>query len=116
MKLTPSLKLLRTGRRDSLRSTFLMNITSFKKLARPAVAVKQRRLVPKVGLEPTQYCYRGILSPVRLPISPLRHIRFQSRLKATRKEDYVKTSEACKYHFLYYFYSDGTIAILKMGR
>ena len=26
--------------------------------------------MPRVGLEPTQYCYRGILNPVRLPVSP----------------------------------------------
>ena len=28
-------------------------------------------MVPKVGLEPTRYRYRWILSPVRLPVSPL---------------------------------------------
>ena len=28
-------------------------------------------MVPKVGIEPTRYRYRWILSPVRLPISPL---------------------------------------------
>ena len=27
-------------------------------------------MVPEVGLEPTWYCYRWILSPLRLPISP----------------------------------------------
>lgn len=31
-------------------------------------------LVLKVGLEPTRYCYPGILSPLRLPISPHQHI------------------------------------------
>ena len=31
-------------------------------------------LVPKTGLEPVRYCYRRILSPVRLPVPPLRHI------------------------------------------
>ena len=30
--------------------------------------------MPKAGLEPAWYCYRWILSPVRLPISPLRLI------------------------------------------
>ena len=30
-------------------------------------------MVPKVGLEPTRGCPHGILSPARLPISPLRH-------------------------------------------
>ena len=27
-------------------------------------------MVPGVGLEPTRCCHRGILSPLRLPISP----------------------------------------------
>ena len=30
-------------------------------------------MVPEAGLEPAQYCYRGILSPLRLPISPPGH-------------------------------------------
>ncbi len=30
-------------------------------------------MVPGAGLEPAQYCYRGILSPLRLPISPPGH-------------------------------------------
>ena len=29
-------------------------------------------LVPMVGVEPTRYCYHGILSPARLPIPPHR--------------------------------------------
>ncbi len=33
-------------------------------------------MVPKVGLEPTWTEARWILSPVRLPVSPLRHIYF----------------------------------------
>ena len=32
-------------------------------------------VVPGAGLEPAQYCYRGILSPLRLPISPSGHKR-----------------------------------------
>ena len=31
-------------------------------------------MVPGAGLEPAQYCYRGILSPLRLPISPPGHM------------------------------------------
>ena len=31
------------------------------------------RLVLKVGIEPTRYCYHRILSPARLPIPPLKH-------------------------------------------
>ena len=30
-------------------------------------------LVLVTGLEPVRYCYRGILSPLRLPISPHQH-------------------------------------------
>ena len=30
-------------------------------------------MVPKTGLEPVRYRYRRILSPVRLPVPPLRH-------------------------------------------
>ena len=31
-------------------------------------------LVPKIGVEPIRCCHRGILSPLRLPIPPFRHI------------------------------------------
>jgi hypothetical protein len=30
-------------------------------------------MVPELGIEPRRTCVRGILSPLRLPISPLRH-------------------------------------------
>ena len=30
-----------------------------------------KRLVPEAGIEPARYRYRWILSPVRLPVSPL---------------------------------------------
>ena len=30
-------------------------------------------MVPGAGIEPARYFYRGILSPLRLPISPPRH-------------------------------------------
>jgi hypothetical protein len=30
--------------------------------------------MPKVGLEPTRYCYHLILSPARLPVPPLRRV------------------------------------------
>lgn len=32
-------------------------------------------LVPLTGLEPVRCCHRGILSPLRLPISPQRHFQ-----------------------------------------
>ncbi len=31
-------------------------------------------LVPAAGIEPARCCHRGILSPLRLPVSPRRHI------------------------------------------
>ena len=30
-------------------------------------------MVPREGLEPSRYCYRGILNPLCLPIPPPRH-------------------------------------------
>ncbi len=36
------------------------------------------KMVPRAGLEPAWYCYRRILSPVRLPISPPGHINFHN--------------------------------------
>lgn len=33
-------------------------------------------LVPEAGLEPAWYCYRRILSPLRLPVSPLGHCSY----------------------------------------
>lgn len=34
--------------------------------------ITETRVVPGVGIEPTQCCHRGILSPVRLPVPPSR--------------------------------------------
>jgi hypothetical protein len=36
-------------------------------------------LVPEAGIEPARYLYRGILSPLRLPISPLRQRKSEAR-------------------------------------
>ena len=33
-------------------------------------------VVPREGLEPSRYCYHGILSPARLPVPPPRHSVF----------------------------------------
>ena len=38
-------------------------------------------MVPGAGLEPAQYCYRGILSPLRLPISPSGHYKYEKNSK-----------------------------------
>ena len=39
----------------------------------PAYLVFAPIMVLVTGLEPVRYCYRGILSPLRLPISPHQH-------------------------------------------
>ena len=43
-------------------------------------------MVPEVGIEPTRYRYRWILSPVRLPISPLGQRVNYILVKKTRKQ------------------------------
>ena len=41
-------------------------------------------MVPEAGLEPARYFYRGILSPLCLPIPPLGHVnRYQYKLHYT---------------------------------
>ena len=37
-------------------------------------------MVPLIGLEPIRYCYRGILSPLCLPIPPQRHLSIELTL------------------------------------
>ena len=41
-------------------------------------------VVPLTGLEPVWYLYRGILSPLRLPIPPQRHMKFISSARWRR--------------------------------
>jgi hypothetical protein len=38
--------------------------------------MKVFKMVPEAGLEPARYFYRGILSPLCLPIPPLGHINW----------------------------------------
>ena len=51
--------------------TFRRYSAEFTPFCRPSGTLRDRLLVPKVGLEPTSPCGRWILSPVRLPIPPL---------------------------------------------
>ena len=39
----------------------------------PSEARHERRMVGKVGLEPTRFCNQRILSPPRIPAPPLAH-------------------------------------------
>ena len=41
-------------------------------------------LMPQTGLEPVRCCHRGILSPLRLPIPPLRHMFFNNEKRPRR--------------------------------
>ena len=42
-------------------------------------------MVPKTGLEPVRDRSRGILSPLRLPIPPLRHVEAPTRFELVHK-------------------------------
>ena len=53
------------------RSSFKSSLGKFKVKKFPNLQVREF-LVPVTGLEPVRYCYRGILSPLRLPIPPHR--------------------------------------------
>lgn len=44
--------------------------------------IMETRVVPGVGIEPTQCCHRGILSPVRLPVPPSRQGCVDTRMEA----------------------------------
>ena len=45
-------------------------------------------LVPETGIEPVWPCGRGILSPLRLPVSPLRQMEEQDG-----EDDHIRTRE-----------------------
>lgn len=49
------------------------NYTETQKAYRPEICKPLILQVPEVGIEPTRGCPHGILSPARLPVSPLRH-------------------------------------------
>ena len=40
--------------------------------------------MPEAGLEPARSCDRGILSPLRLPVSPLRHSNLAGQISYIR--------------------------------
>ena len=52
----------------------VMSPTSYQLLH--SAILNLRILVPVTGLEPVQYCYRGILSPLCLPVPPHRQTRY----------------------------------------
>jgi hypothetical protein len=56
-------------------------------------------MVPEVGIEPTRSCPRGILSPVRLPVSPLRQ-KFISYRKNSSPVNLYSTAQRISNFFL----------------
>ena len=58
------------GRKKARKKPQTITGWGFKRLSRK---ILDYPLVPEVGIEPTWGCPRWILSPVRLPVSPLRH-------------------------------------------
>ena len=47
------------------------------------------KLVPEAGIEPARYHYRWILSPVRLPVSPLGQRNYYNNLIIKRQSFYL---------------------------
>jgi hypothetical protein len=62
------------GQADDLYPETLLNarVSSHSGKGMERQTTLQARVVPEAGLEPAQGCPRGILSPLRLPIPPLR--------------------------------------------
>jgi hypothetical protein len=56
-------------------------------MTEPAAEPGLHQMVPEAGLEPAQGCPRGILSPLRLPIPPLRHAECDSPLPRCSRQE-----------------------------
>ena len=54
---------------------FICILTGFYQRYLKKPQAEGTRMVPEVGIEPTCPCERRILSPLRLPVSPLRRVR-----------------------------------------
>ena len=79
----PQTRLARRGTRlgsfDNL-DTRLDASAEVNKKTEPGTRIASRlSLVPLTGVEPVRYFYRGILSPLRLPIPPQRHSFVKAR-------------------------------------
>ena len=51
-------------------------------------------MVPEAGLEPARYFYRGILSPLCLPIPPLGHVNRYLKIIILLKNEFFILMEA----------------------
>lgn len=59
---------------DESKNIKLENVEDYTEIEKEQSGSDCSHLVPKAGVEPARSCLRWILSPVRLPISPLRQI------------------------------------------
>ena len=72
--------------------------TFFRKIKKISTGMPEKsnnsvlRVVPEAGLEPARSCPRGILSPLRLPIPPLRHINGGTTRNRTVDEGFADPS------------------------
>ena len=57
-------------------------------------------MVPEAGIEPARYRYRWILSPVRLPVSPL-----------GQRDNYILAVEKSRNIFLFFNINDKKVTI-----
>jgi hypothetical protein len=55
-------------------SISILQTVSPKKVPQQSFVIAAGLAVPPTGIEPVRYRYRGILSPLRLPVPPRRHI------------------------------------------
>ena len=55
-------------------SISILQTVSPKKVPQQPQKIAAGLSVPPTGIEPVRYRYRGILSPLRLPVPPRRHI------------------------------------------
>lgn len=76
-----------------------------------------QRMVPEAGIEPARSCLRQILSLVRLPISPLGHLKkcyyikkyFKNYLKCRKKDAKFEASQ--KNYFFFAFLEAATASL-----
>ena len=57
---------------DRRLNNLALDVIINKEFGKYRKGISRILMVPKVGIEPTRYCYRRILNPLRLPIPSLR--------------------------------------------
>lgn len=65
-------RVLNTQKKKMRMFIMMLNIRDIRQMIE-----NRNEVVPGAGVEPARYCYRGILSPLRLPIPPPGQLRRQ---------------------------------------